>query len=337
MTSVLSRAAELEHEGRWREAIELLTIAERNGRKANIGRRLVQARHEAFAHLQAGMTGTLLTAPGHDIPPGSPPEVSREDLTGDVLAASIASAGCLLVRGLIPPPRVVQLIDDIDRAFAAFDSAHGGQRPQDGRRWFDPFLSRSGYPADIGRHWVREGGGVLAADSPLALFDVLEAVGEAGAIGVITRYLGENPVAISVMKTTLRIVPMDTNTAWHQDGAFLGTEIRSLNLWLALTQCGDDAPGLDLLPRRLDQIVDTGTQGAIFDWAAAPDAVERAAAGVELVRPIFRPGDALLFDHLLMHRTGAGPGMRRHRYAVEMWFFAPSHYPTGHPPLVIYG
>ena len=43
----------------------------------------------------------------------------------------------------------------------------------------------------------------------------------------------------------------------------------------------------------------------------------------------FRAGDALLFDHLLLHRTAVGPGMTRERYAMETWLFAPSVVPRG--------
>ena len=38
----------------------------------------------------------------------------------------------------------------------------------------------------------------------------------------------------------------------------MGTDIRSVNLWMALSHCGDEAPGLDIVPRRLDHIVETG-------------------------------------------------------------------------------
>jgi hypothetical protein len=44
-------------------------------------------------------------------------------------------------------------------------------------------------------------------------------------------------------------------------------------------------------------------------------------------RPVFRPGDALLFDHLLLHRTFTDPSMTATRYATETWFFAPNAYP----------
>jgi hypothetical protein len=128
-------------------------------------------------------------------------------------------------------------------------------------------------------------------------------------------------------------VPVDTNTDWHQDGAFLGRDVRTLNLWLCLSECGDDAPGLDMVPRRFDEVLATGTEGAFFDWAVAQDVVDAARGDVEIVRPHFAPGDALLFDHLFLHRTAAAPGMTRERHAIETWFFAPSAYPDGQIPL----
>jgi hypothetical protein len=176
---------------------------------------------------------------------------------------------------------------------------------------------------------------VFAGDSPRLLFDLLEVVGEAGVPDLVAAHLGEPP-ALSVKKTTLRRVTKEkSNAAWHQDGAFMGTDIRTVNLWLALSHCGDDAPGLDILPRRLDHIVETGTPGAVFDWSASPDMVERAAGETPVCRPIFEPGDALLFDHLFMHRTAASPHMTRDRHGVEMWFFAPSMYPPSQIPLVV--
>ncbi len=155
---------------------------------------------------------------------------------------------------------------------------------------------------------VREGGGAWTADSPRTLFDLTEIFDEVGLTSVVTGYLGERP-ALSVSKGTLRRVPLDTlNAEWHQDGAFLGKPIRTLNVWLALSQAGVDSPGLDLLPRRLDGIVETGTEGAIFPWTVAPAMVEQAAQGTPICRPTFEPGDALLFDELFLHRTAYRTG-----------------------------
>ena len=38
---------------------------------------------------------------------------------------------------------------------------------------------------------------------------------------LLTDYLGERPI-LSANKCTLRRVPVEANTDWHQDGAFLG-------------------------------------------------------------------------------------------------------------------
>jgi len=56
---------------------------------------------------------------------------------------------------------------------------------------------------------------------------------------------------------------------------------------------------------------------------------------VESLGPLaLSSGDALLFDHFFLHRTGVAPGMTRERHAIETWFFAPSTYPDGQIPLV---
>ena len=103
---------------------------------------------------------------------------------------------------------------------------------------------------------------------------------------------------------------------------------------LALSDCGEDAPTMDIVPRRLAEVAPTGTEGAMFDWSASPAVAEELAAPVGIVRPSFSEGDCMLFDHLLLHRTAARPDMPRERYAMETWLFGPSAYPEGQIPLV---
>jgi hypothetical protein len=160
------------------------------------------------------------------------------------------------------------------------------------------------------------------------MFEMLDTFEAAGLRRIAREYLGEHP-AISMQKCTLRKATPDVGhpfKGWHQDGAFLG-DVRALNVWLSLSHCGDDAPGLDLVPRRLDHIVPTGTEGAIFDWVVSPAMAEEAAAGLPIQRPIFEPGDVMLFDHLYLHSTANDPSMSKVRYAVESWFFGPSAFP----------
>jgi hypothetical protein len=332
----LETASSLVSDGRWSQAIEMLSAVNRGRRDQDIERRLVRLRHDAFENLEWGTPPAWPSAVPDRCPPGSPPEVTGKELDSSKLTSSILRSGSLLVRGLIAEPSVGQLANGIEEALAAADpppaSPAGDVRGN--ASWFEPFQPAERYDRGILGAFLRSSGGVLAADSPRLLFELLEAVGEAGIPELVTDHLGERP-ALSVNKTTLRRVTKDTNAQWHQDGAFMGTDIRTVNLWLALSHCGDDAPGLDIVPRRLDHIVETGTPGSIFDWSASPAMVERAAEGTPVCRPIFEPGDALLFDHMFMHRTAASAEMTRDRYGVEMWFFAPSMYPPSQIPLLV--
>jgi hypothetical protein len=144
-------------------------------------------------------------------------------------------------------------------------------------------------------------------------------------------YLSEAPT-ISVQKCTLRRVDPDAGHGWHQDGAFMGN-VRALNVWLSLSRCGDESPGLDIVPRRLDHIVPTGTQGAIFEWSVSPQVAEEAAGDAGILRPIFEPGDVLLFDELFLHSTAAEPEMEKSRFAIESWFFGSSASPEDYAPI----
>ena len=174
------------------------------------------------------------------------------------------------------------------------------------------------------------------ADSPRVAAELFDLLGRAGFLELAAGYLGERP-AISVNKSTLRRVKADPEadysvSHWHQDGAFMGN-VRALNIWLSLSHCGDVAPGLDLVPVRLDHIVPTGTDGAFFDWSVSQAVAEQAAGDAAIARPVFEPGDALLFDELFLHATGASREMTELRYAVECWFFGPSAFPDEYPPL----
>ena len=149
---------------------------------------------------------------------------------------------------------------------------------------------------------------MLAADSPLLTFRMLELFRAAGLPELVAGYLGE-PALFTVQKTTLRKADPAVPGAWHQDGAFLG-DVRALNLWLALSRCGDEAPGLDIVPRRLDGFVTTQTDEAVLSYQVSQRMAEEAAGATAIVRPIFEPGDALFFDELFLHQTGSDPGCR---------------------------
>ena len=183
------------------------------------------------------------------------------------------------------------------------------------------------------RPWIKEGGGVLATDSPMITFDMLDLFDRVGLNQLARDYLGEPPL-LSVHKTTLRKADPSVGGAWHQDGAFMG-DVRALNLWLSLSRCGDESPGLDVVPRRLDQIVATATDDAVLDYQVSQAKAEETAGDKRITRPIFEPGDALFFDELFLHQTGSDPAMPKPRFAIESWFFGGSAFPGEYGPIAV--
>jgi hypothetical protein len=298
-------------------------------------RRLLKLRHRAGIALQH-QAGAVPEFPEPDfdaLPGGDLAEVSADELTPELLRAAILRNGALLIRGLIDPDQAAALIDEIDRAFDARDKRDAGEpRPE---AYYEEFGPDPPYEL-AERVWVTDASGLWLADSPKLMFDFAHTMERTGLREVATGYLGERPT-ISINKCTLRKVEPDvvkghTGISWHQDGAFLG-DVRALNVWLTLSHCGDTAPGLDIVPKRIDHVVPPGTEGAAFDWSVSPKAVDEASGGVEVQRPIFEPGDVMLFDELFLHATGADIDMPDTRYAIESWFFGPSKFPEGYAPV----
>jgi hypothetical protein len=319
------------------ERIDALSEQNRAARDPQIERRLVGLRHRAGLELTGRPPADLeYAAPAIDsLANGSGvPEVAPDELTPGVLRAAILRSGCLLVRGLVDPGQADRLAEGIDRAFEARDERQS-DRPN--LRYYQRFKPAPKFDLGEERWWLEnDAGGVWSADSPAAMFDMLEAFEHSGLQRLATEYLGERP-AIAVNKSTLRRVEPEVGkgfSLWHQDGAFLG-DVPALNVWLSLSRCGDLAPGLDIVPRRIDHVLPTGTEGAIFDWSVSQAVVEEAAGDAGIARPIFEPGDVLLFDELCVHATAAEPQMPNPRYAIENWFFGPSGFPGNYAPLAV--
>ena len=333
---LLSEADHLQQAGQTLDAIEVLTAANRADPQPALEARLVALRADAF--------DTLDRRHGHDEWPrrcpdpfpdlvGTPPEVHRRDLTPDLVAGALLHHGSLIVREMVGPDEVVELRNAIRHAFDARQAHAAGTATDDDAGWYTPY--------ERGRHHEAFGSArmVRIIDSPRTLFLLIEMYRAAGLVDVLEEHLGERP-ALSAHKCALRCLtpePDEASRDYHQDGSFMGADLRTVNVWLPLMACGGDArtAGLDLVPRRVDHILDTGTEGAIFDWTISESVVARAAEGVGIVRPPFGAGDAMLFDQLMVHRTGITPGMDQERMAIESWFFAPSAYPDDHVPLVV--
>ncbi len=253
------------------------------------------------------------------------PEVPAADLNVAILNAAIAKHGVILVRGLLSESTATQLDHAFQTALTAATKRFGGNRD-----WYTPFDDGT---TDLGiaRKWVQNSDCTLLADSPAMLRQVLDTYRRAAIIDLVAAHLGETPV-LSSRKSTLRrtvgsrVYPV----GWHQDGAFLGPGTRVLNVWLALTPCGERAASVEIGLTRQAGIVPTGGGDAKFNWAVGHK--QAMGASPRSVVPVCAPGDALMFDQLCLHRTSIGPAYSEDRRALETWFFAPSTYPTEYDP-----
>lgn len=288
----------------------------------------VGRRHEqALAAIEAGDEPRPLPERGPSPPTawpgGEPPTCRRDELDAERVREAIADAGCLRVEGLIDADRAGELADAIDRAFAA---SHRHEPTADtADPWFDPYVPDD-EPVHLTRSWLRDNGGLFAADSPVVGDLWFSTLRDLGVVALVESCFGETPIT-SLDKCALRKVRQGGGIEWHQDGAFLDPDNGALNLWTSLSDTAT-RPGLDLLGRRLDELVETGTGGAGYSWSAGPEVVAELAADAPVVSPHFGPGDALLFDGLLLHRS-ARPDTARPdpRFAIETWFFRPSRFP----------
>jgi hypothetical protein len=306
----------------------------RQKRSTRVEAELIALRHLLGVRRVEGATGAadFPTPDGANLPEfdGALPEIPRESITPELLRAAMLRDGCLLVRGLVGRDDALDMAEGIDRAFVLREAAETNGTDTDG--YYNPFTPREDAGEPIEREWIKMGGGLLAVDSPRLAFHLYEMFDSSGLPALIEGYLGES-AQISAQKTTLRKATPEVAGAWHQDGKFMG-EVRSINLWLSLSRCGDLAPGLDIVPRRLD-LVATQTDEAMLDYQVSQRTAETAAGDRPILRPIFEPGDALLFDDVFLHKTGSDPSMPNPRYAVECWFFAASGFNRLYAPIAV--
>ena len=314
--------------------IRALTEANREARDPESERRLMTLRHVAgIRMLEASGATPEHPAPDFDRLPAAEglPEIAASDATPELLRAGILRDGSFLVRGMIPSDRALAFAELIDEVYAARLAHELGDSPEPG--YYEEFVIDERFGAPLARPWIKVGGGVLAADSPAATFEMLELFERSGINALARDYLRE-PIGTSAQKTTLRKAEPDTPGAWHQDGAFMG-KVRALNVWVSLSRCGDLAPGLDIVPKRLNDLVTAGGEGAKLSYQVTQRTAEEAAGDTPIIRPVFEPGDVLFFDELCLHQTGSDPTMPNPRYAIESWFFGGSAFPNDYAPVAV--
>ena len=123
--------------------------------------------------------------------------------------------------------------------------------------------------------------------------------------------------------------------AWHQDGAlgfdFMAPDgaaaeglLAMATCWIALTPCGEQAPGLELVAEP--------DLPLLRPEALADEAVSLRHGREAMHRPRLAPGDALVFGGGVLHHTHVAPSMTGDRTSLELRFF-----PAAQRPARLYG
>ena len=271
---------------------------------------------------------------------GPVPEVPADSFTNEALLSAMASRGCLIVRGFFDPGIADIYTPIIDRLLDTVYAKSGGDKDDalekilnNPPQAISTLLTEQVWKRSRGFH--RLSGSVMCVESSGISEQLLELYESRGLKEIVGNYLGEPP-CLSALKWVLRrsLLPVKPE-GWHQDGAFMGEDINSLNMWVPLSRCGGDtgAPGLDILPARLLEIVGAGDDDAVFNWSVGKDAVVSKYSTEAIVSPEFNVGDAFFFDHFLLHRTQYKEEFPRLRYAIETWFFGERNFPKAQVPL----
>jgi ectoine hydroxylase-related dioxygenase (phytanoyl-CoA dioxygenase family) len=254
------------------------------------------------------------------------PKVNIEELTFEKIRDSMIKYGALVVVGAIKKDEIGILRKGID------DTRVDKKRVNHSNALISETVNYRRLPEKYNKGSVFLRDSVYLPESPSVFNRFFDILGELGVREHVVNYLGGN-AALSVEKSVLRRAEPDNSEkwdyAWHQDGAFLGDEIQSLNLWVALSNCGEDAPSLDLITKRYNSILPTGTDRASYDWSLGPQLVESEIAEHGYEHLIINEGDIVFFDHFNAHRTGMIKGMTKPRYAIECWFFSEYGFPLG--------
>jgi hypothetical protein len=330
----LKEVSPLVKTGDWRNAYE--TLANLNRKNANAT--LERAMMDVLLQANAAARKVKVARPG-DRPltfNGSPvcgvvPEVAASDLTAGKLQEAIQDHGYLLVRGLLSAANAAELCDTIDNAMHARMAIKAQEASGSARSpWYyeSPHFpgTHTSFTAMTTRQKHKPTGSLMVVDSPRGAFRVLEHYRGMNLSTLLQEYFGE-PAVIATRKWVFRVVQAGQMAGgWHQDGQFMGAGAKALNMWVALSPCGEGtaAPGLALIPKRIHEIMEYGTGGANINWVVGPEVIAKLSEEAPVVRPYFGAGDALFFDHLSLHCTGHAKGQDHNRYALESWFYAAS-------------
>ncbi len=235
------------------------------------------------------------------------PEIHADQLSRDTLAAGILHHGALLVRQL-----------------------YNGNQLESLRR-----TAASQEEAD------RQDNLPLGC-SPYTLLELLEIYEDCGLLNTVRSYLNDEAVLFAERaKLRHHRAERDKYAAipWHQDVNFFGRKSYGINCWAAVTPCGENNPGLSIIPRRIEDRLgwneDDGIAPLDYGRSLPPETLQQLSSQNPIAHPVLQPGDALLFDEMTVHQTALKRWSLDEQVVTISWFFHASKFPAWGTPLAI--
>ncbi|MDB6067524.1 MAG: hypothetical protein JWR26_3732 [Pedosphaera sp.] len=168
---------------------------------------------------------------------------------------------------------------------------------------------------------------------------VLQTLANGPTRGLIQDVL-EGPVACDLDQAWVRrqfapmhYPPQHAPHTWHQDGALAGrftvaapgaadfnTLLHMVTCWIPLVACGTNAPGLEIITQRNEQLL---SPACLVD-----DFIQSNYPSASFLKPVMEPGDLLLFHGDVLHRTHVDPVMQSDRTSIELRFFPADRIPA---------
>lgn len=238
------------------------------------------------------------------------PEIHGSELSAATLGAGILHHGALLVRQLYDPAQLARL----------------GALAAEYRE---------------GNHTKH----TLLLDTPKALLEIIQIYQDCGLTDAVRGYLGEAPVLMAqrakLRQHLVERKPYGGGLGWHQDVAFFGRKSYAVNCWAAVSRCGDRSPGLEVIPRRVEELIGwnpaDGAAPVSYGRALTDEDIELICGESSVASPVLEPGDAILFDEMTFHRTARvqGEGEFHDQLVTISWFFRPSGIPEHRTPIAV--
>jgi len=169
------------------------------------------------------------------------------DDSADILR-DLETRSCVMLRNFLPQAEAERLAEIGWRSFDEVD-ANLARTAQGLPPVASPYCRLRDTEPDLrlgNERSLRAFGGMSVESVPFAGYQLFNILRSLGLLPLVESYIGGEPL-VSGSKCTLRLGERESPVrhVFHQDGAFLGgASARTMNIWLALTDAGTDAPGL---------------------------------------------------------------------------------------------